>query len=250
MAKKQEVAELVAPDPFLESAGKVALWVEKHTRLLVLTVVGAALAVAAVLVLGAQKERSSAAVTASFGKAVEKYQDAIELSATGTTAEAKTKAYEAALPAFEGLLAEQASTPAVRLAALYAGDLARRLGRLDVAEKHFAAYAASAPPDDSLEHFALEGAGYAAEDANKLDAALAHFEQLGQLPERYYRDYALMHQGRILERQGKKDEAVARYKKLLEEMTDSPLRTTAESRLAALGASPAPAPTPAPAPIE
>lgn len=236
MAKNKEVAELVAPDPFLESAGKAALWVEKYARLLVLAAAGLVLAVVLVLVLGAQKERSSAALTARFGEAVEKYQDALALSATGTTAEAQNKAYEAALPEFERLLAENATSPAVRLGSLYAGDLARRLGRLDAAEKHFAAYADQAKPDDSLLHVALEGAGYAAEDQNRSDEALRYFERLADLPDRYYRDYALAHQARVLEKKGKKDEAIARYRSLLKEMTDSPLRAAAEARLAALGA--------------
>lgn len=237
MAKNKEVAELVAPDPFLESAGQAALWLERHARLLVLAAAGLVLAVVLVLVLGAQRERSNAALTASFGKAVEKYQDAIGLSLTGTTAEARDKAYQAALPEFERLLAEHPQSPALRLAALYAGDLARRLGRLDEAEKHFSAYATQAAPDDSLLHLALEGAGYAAEDQNRPDDALRYFERLGSLPDRYYRDYALAHQARVLEKKGSKDEAVARYRTLLKEMTDSPVRSTAEARLAALGAS-------------
>jgi tetratricopeptide (TPR) repeat protein len=250
MAKKQDVAELVAPDPFLESASRVASWVEKHTRLLVLAVVGAALAVVAVLVLGAQKERSSAALTATFGKAVEKYQKAVELSTTATTADAKNKAFEEALPGFENLLKEHAAAPAARIAELYAADLGRRLGRLDAAEKHYAAFADQALPDDILLHLALEGAGYAAEDAKRLDQALAYFDRLGKLPDRYYRDYALMHQARILEAKGNKDDAIARYRTLLKEMTDSPLRSGAEGRLSALGAAPEPATaSPALAPV-
>lgn len=245
MAKKQEVAELVAPDPFLESASKAALWVERHTRLLVLAVAGVVLAIALVLVLGAQKERSSAALTATFGKAVEEYQDALSLAMTGTTAEAREKAYEKALPGFEGLLAQPGAGPAVQIAALYAADLSRRLGKLDAAEKHYAAYADQAKPEDSLLHLALEGAGYAAEDQNRPDDALRYFERLGSLPDRYYRDYALAHQARVLEKKGNEDEAILRYRKLLQEFTDSPLRATAETRLSALGASAEPAPAPA-----
>lgn len=249
MAKKQDVAELVAPDPFLESAGKVALWVEKNSRLLLLGAAGIVLAVIAVLVLGAQKERSAAALTASFGKAIEKYQGAIELSMTGTTAEAKQKSFEGALPAFESLLTEHAGTPAAQLAGLYVADLDRRLGRFDAAEKHYAAYADAVPTTDSLIHFALEGAGYSAEDGKRPDEALKYFDRLGQLPDKYYRDYALMHQGRILEAKGNKDEAIRRYQNLLKEMTDSPLRSAAETRLSALGAPAEPA-APAPIPVE
>ena len=123
---------------------------------------------------------------------------------------------------------------AANLSRLYAGDLHRRLGDHDKAESMFKAYLDNATDDDIMRFFALEGAGYAAEEQGKNDAALAYFDQLTKLPSGYYKDYGLKHMGRIHELEGDNDKALAAYKRIVEELPESKLRDFADARINAL----------------
>ena len=80
---------------------------------------------------------------------------------------------------------------------------------------------------------ALEGAGYAAEEQNKLDVALEHFKKLLTLPNGFYKDYGLKHTGRMYELKEDKPKAIEAYKAIVA-IPSSKLHDFAESRLAVL----------------
>jgi hypothetical protein len=61
---------------------------------------------------------------------------------------------------------------------------------------------------------ALEGAGLASEGAGELDAALAAFRKMGEVPAPRFQQMALLHETRILRAQGKTEEATEVAKKL------------------------------------
>ena len=64
---------------------------------------------------------------------------------------------------------------------------------------------------------AREGLAFAREAQDDLEGALAEFKTLAGEKGVFYRDMGLWHQGRVLERQGKKDEALAIYRQYIAE---------------------------------
>jgi predicted negative regulator of RcsB-dependent stress response len=63
------------------------------------------------------------------------------------------------------------------------------------------------------------------------DEALKALDKLYKSPGTIYKDYALMESGRILESEGKKDEADAKYRELTDKFKDSPFYEEARAKL-------------------
>jgi len=68
-----------------------------------------------------------------------------------------------------------------------------------------------------LRFLGLEGKAVALENQGELDAALSAYEALAGKENTFYRDMALWHQGRLLERMERKDDALAVYRTYIEE---------------------------------
>ncbi len=66
------------------------------------------------------------------------------------------------------------------------------------------------------------------------DEALKTLDALYQSPGPVYKDFALIESARILEKQGKKDKAIAKYRELTQKYTSSPFLEEAKSKLASL----------------
>lgn len=94
--------------------------------------------------------------------------------------------------------------------ALRAGDHAAALA-------HYDDFLKSAPADHAMAFLAREGRAMALEASGDLDAALGAFEGMAPDEGQFYRDMALYHQARILERLERKDDAIARYKQYIQE---------------------------------
>lgn len=232
--KKQEVADLTAPDPFLEKANAYAGWVERNFRRVTLVIVALFAVLIASLVIGKQRTRSAASVTSELTSALAAYGDATEPSKvlTSTTPEALKRDAEAAMPKLEAVA--KSGQAAGRLASLYLADLARRSQDHARAEQLFKAYASAASKDDPLAFAALEGAGYALEEQGKLDEALTYFVKMQEVPGKELDDLALKHQARIHELKGDRDAALKAYRSLVEQFPESKLRDFADQRIAAL----------------
>ncbi len=84
-----------------------------------------------------------------------------------------------------------------------------------------------APADHALRVLAREGLVFALEAQGDLDGAVAEADALAGKPGDFYRDQALFHKGRLLERQDRKDEALEVYKQYIEEY---PLEKTSIAR--------------------
>ncbi len=117
-------------------------------------------------------------------------------------------------------------------------------GKYDEALAAFQKFSKSDAPEP-LRMAALEGAAYsleakamANEDAaarqSGLESALQAFANLQPAEGGPMRDYSLYHQGRLLVAMGKTDEGIAKYKQVLSEQPDSPLKLSIEGRLANL----------------
>lgn len=234
--KKQDAAELTAPDPFLERANEYAGWVEKNFRML-LILFGAAVVIGiVVLVLGQQRRRADSEVTAALSAAIDGYNDATDpaTTMTTTTSEALKAKAEAAMPKLEALVKEHGDHSAGRIARVYLADLSRRAGDHGRAEELFKEYASKVETDDPLMFLAMEGAGYAAEEQKKLDEAMNWFVKLQELPGKAFDDLALKHQARIHELKGDREAALKTYRTLVEQFPESKLRDFADSRIGVL----------------
>jgi tetratricopeptide (TPR) repeat protein len=128
-------------------------------------------------------------------------------------------------------------------AAMRAGDYDKALGLYEAFIKEVA-------NDHPLAWLAKEGRGLALEAKGDLDGALTNFEGMAGSSQRFYRDMAMWHQGRILERLDRKPEALAVYKQYLTEFppADLSLRLSeVNQRVAALEAETSAAPPSPPA---
>ena len=120
-------------------------------------------------------------------------------------------------------------------------------GQYDEALSIYDAFLAGHAGDHPMAWVAKEGRGLALEAKGDLEGALGVFEAMtaSEVSERFYADMALWHQGRLLERLDRKDDAVAVYKRYLELYPEQTRPSVASdkvrSRLAELDTPDAPA---------
>ena len=117
------------------------------------------------------------------------------------------------------------------------------LGRADEAAKAYREYLDEVDDGAALRPVAQEGLGYALERKADLQGALTQFRRMSPPSSngdrkgdaaQAFRDRALWHEARLLEKMGKKADAKQRYETLLEKFAASPLRDEVQGRLAAL----------------
>lgn len=140
------------------------------------------------------------------------------------------------------LESDYGSSGAAKSANLLAGDALLELDRPAEALERYKAFLQGGNAPEPLELSAKEGVAYALEAiamAEKdseashagLGKALAAFEAMQTNEDGFGRDESLFHQARILHELGKRDEAIARYEKVLADHPDSPLKPDVEMRL-------------------
>ncbi len=160
---------------------------------------------------------------------------------TYPTAEARQSA---GLAALEKLQSEHGDVALSKLGLLSEARLLLDAGKYDEALADFQKFSKSSAPEP-LRMAALEGAAYsleakamANEDAAArqagLETALQAFANLQPAEGGPMRDYSLYHQGRLLVAMGKIPEGIAKFRQVLTELPDSPLKLTIEARLANL----------------
>lgn len=216
MAKKKKAEdELLAPDAFQESGKTWVSWLEKNAVLVFAGLGVVLLGVVGVEYARSQTARSASEVTTAFGEALNAYQEAADptLASTATSTQVVDDKYAEAQEALAAFRASHASSPASRLALIYEADMAARRKAFEDAAKLYAEYLDAADEDDPLRFTAMEGAGYAYEQLEEYDQALAYFEMLAGVP--FARPYALKHQARVLEAKGDTEAARARLEDLL-----------------------------------
>ncbi len=126
---------------------------------------------------------------------------------------ARAKAVDDTLAQLTGELSE---TDAAKLAELVEAARLMRTSKFADAKAKYEAFL-SGNADHALSFLAHEGLALALEATGDVDGAVAALEQLAPETGAFYRDQALYHKGRMLEGQGKSDEALAVYKTYVEE---------------------------------
>jgi tetratricopeptide (TPR) repeat protein len=195
-----------------------------------------AAAVSAVLLLGlggwlwtsAQQQRGMAA-----------YADTLERARQGAGPEAGAEARMQAIRGLEGVLAEYPSNAMAPQAAYELGNLRFAAHEYDRARAAYQVTIAKAG-SGTLGTLARAGIGYAWEAERKFsDAIQAYQAALADLkPAEFYYEELLVDLARGQELIGKKDEAIATYRKILKDLPRSARADDIRNRLANLGASP------------
>jgi tetratricopeptide (TPR) repeat protein len=149
------------------------------------------------------------------------------------------EAREAAVRDLERTLADYPSNAMAPQAAYMLGNVRFISGQYDRAR---AAYqvAAGRASGTTVAILARAGIGYAWEAEKKLPEAAQAFEAaLADLkPTSFYYEELLSDLGRVQERAGKKDAAIATYRRILKDVPKSPRTGEFKTRLASLGATP------------
>lgn len=238
MARKKEesVVEAIAPDPIIDNLKAFAAWFEKHFKQLAAALAAVLVGVLAYEVITSSSQRSAAAVTTQLTEAVKVYDEATDPQRvlTSTIPGALDADLEKARAKLAALQKEHADSGAAQVAKLYEADVARRLKKYPDAEVLYKDYLKSSKSDDSAMFVALEGAGYALEEQNKLDEALDYFSRIGEGVTAFYKDYGLKHKARVLEKKGDTAGAKAALQALVAIEPASTLRPFAEERLKTL----------------
>ena len=128
--------------------------------------------------------------------------------------------YDKALPLFQNVLDEYASTDAGNLAQLYIGLCQANLGKWQEAVNALESFSGK---DDQMITPAAEGAlGNAYANLNQLDKAVEHLKKAAQMADNNSLSPTFLIQaGEILESQGKKDEALKLYQEVKEKYFNS-----------------------------
>lgn len=145
-----------------------------------------------------------------------------------------TERLDTAEKGFKRVMSKYWLTPQARAARLYLGRIAMERGDADGAIRMLSEVARR-KSDDTVVRLAMLGLvqlrlsrGEGVQLAPELEAMAA-----GKDP-RLPRDVALLELGRVWEREGKGDEAIKYYRKLIEDFPDSPYRSEAQQRISAL----------------
>lgn len=126
---------------------------------------------------------------------------------------ARAKAIDDTLAQLGG---EMADSDAAKLAGLIEGGRLMQSGKFADAKAKYEGFL-SANADHPLGFLAQEGLALALEATGDIDGAVSALDTMAPEAGAFYRDQALYHKGRMLEDQGKSDEALAVYKTYVEE---------------------------------
>ena len=214
-------------DAFQVGVKEVGRGAARRAPLVVVGVVVAIAAVVAVVVFYSQGQKSAAAATHLLAEAAT-YEARAEVgdkellagkSKHPPSPVVKDEAERAAaVNKALAQLAAQAPGSAVELdGLLLSAARLMREGKHAEAEQQYRRFIDNAGAGHPLRWAAREGLAFAREAQDDLEGALAEFRTLAGEKGVFYRDMGLWHQGRVLERQGKKDEALAIYRQYIAE---------------------------------
>jgi len=215
-------------DAFQVGVKEVGRGAARRGRSVVLLGVLGIAALVAVIVLYTQRQKGSAEATqllaqaAAYEARAEVGDPQLLLGKSGRPPPAPVVKDEAeraaAVDKALAALSERAAGSAAELDGilLHAGRLMRD-GKSAEAQAEYRRFLEAAPAGHPLRWAAREGLAFAVEAQGDLEGALAEFKTLAGEKGVFYRDMGLWHQGRVLERMGKADEALAMYRQYIGE---------------------------------
>jgi tetratricopeptide (TPR) repeat protein len=252
LTKKQ----LREPDAFQKAGGEARDWLEQRRLAVVLIVVVGLLGFGGFAIASYVSQRGEEKAAAELGQTVELLQRPVEGSTERPSTppidgkppfKSQKEKDEAVVKALTEFRQKHRKSKSAHTAALALGEAALRLGKQDEAIGAFTEYAQTAPQSDLLRANALEGLGYAHEAKGQLDEAIKAFERMGkETTGPYLQGMGQFHKGRILEQQGKKEEAARVFAELAPANAGTAAARLAGERMVALSKQGVTIPTPTP----
>jgi predicted negative regulator of RcsB-dependent stress response len=216
--------DLRGPDEFETLTGVTLAWAQSHQTALIVAGVAVLAIAVGVLLVGRSRSIRNREAAGQFRQAQ------VQLE-SGSAAAAATE--------FEALAQNASGTPFGRLAGLYRGHALLEQGDAAGAATAYTQYLSTASAPDYLRQQALLGLGRAKELAG--DASGAHDAYLeAEKLEGPARSEASLGVARMLETQGKTDEARAIYARLVKESPEGWLKAFAEAKAPGVQADEAP----------
>lgn len=243
--RKEELAELKAPDQFVSFWSRVGEKMARHRNAL-LTVVVTVLAATAALQAGRTYFGKRDGNTSKAFARIERIAAAALLPAEGDPPK-----FDDGLPRFktdeerkqagireaDAFLAAHNRGKLAAMARLLKAGYLSDLGKPGEALPLYEALVAGDELPADLQILALDGLALAQEAMGKEDAALASFEKLSaaaKAQDGFFADRAAYNKARLLEKQGKTEEARKLYRDITSSFPNSQLRQEATRRLALL----------------
>ena len=238
-------SDVEVEDEFIASAGKVATTLSPHRKKLVVLLSLVLLVAVGVATWDWYQKKQTRKLTAEVDGVIELLHAPIA-GDEGTAAEGTfptEEARDSAVLAAFGKLAGGSSSPSLRAAKLLEAESLMNIGKYDEAIASYRAFLQAKVPE-ALRVSAREGIGYALEakalgleDAKArsvgLEEALVAFGQMQPDVAGAGHKRALYHEGRILASLERRDDAIAKYRAILDSDPGS-LEAEVENRLAAL----------------
>ncbi|GAB4366887.1 MAG: hypothetical protein Kow00128_10770 [Deltaproteobacteria bacterium] len=223
--------DLKGPDEFLTTLGRITEWGREHR--------GTAIAAVAVLVLLVgglagtrayllwQESKASRDLWPHLNRARELLQS------PGEADPQKLVQLEQFLSSYANLHPGQRTTGYARY---YLGSIAYLRGEYDLSAAHFrASLELAAEGEDIMGYLVRQGLAQALEAKGDLPGALAAYRDAAAHASGELRTQPWMGEARILAAMGKQAESIERYRSILRENPDTPLREMIEIRLARAG---------------
>ncbi len=242
MATKKE--ELKAPDPFQEYTLKLWDWVADHAKQIGVGLAGGAVAITVFAGISAHQQAVREEAGAALAKALTIAQRPISKEEPEKDAstdpddqpfKSETDQQNALIAALNEVRTHYPDSDAAQAALLSLGDAELKLGKLDEARSNFDAYVAHAAPDDSFKALAELGQAHVAELKKDYAGAQSAYESLlRDAPHVFLKDEAALGKARMLEAQGKKNEAAEAYQLVKDGYQSADVSKTASERLAFL----------------
>jgi len=245
--KKLTRKDLKKQDAFQRESSKVWTWVQENRVPFIVGLVAVAVVAVGLTVFSEFREGRANRASRGLGRALELYFSPLKKDAPPKDVaeevllldgEAPLPKFDrradqlaAALERFRGVREEFSGSGPAEVALLAVAGTLYDLGDFEKAAQAYVEYLGGAAGDQDLRDIATEALGLCYENVGKLDQAAAEFAKLRREEPSLLGARVDYHLGRIAALQGKPDEARRRFKNLLKDHPDTPLKDEIETRL-------------------
>lgn len=171
-----------------------------------------------------------------FWNAEKSFREA-QVGREGASAADRTAELSAAAEKFRQIAQDYSGTSSGPLAQIYLGNTQIEMGEYDAAIESYRRVVERYPRLEPIVELARLRLAYAAMMKGDSELAGASLEELASRSGGRHRDQALFELGRLMESQGKREEAITRYKEITTNHPESILAVEAMARLRNLGVS-------------
>ncbi len=223
-AKKIIKKKLKKPDEFITLTERAFLFVSHHSKSIAAGGGILLILILSVFIFQKWERGNEEKAYQMFRIAMETYQ-----MVNSPYREGSPQEYKNVLEKFDEVITKFAGTSSGKIAILYKGNIALRLGEFGEAVKTYESFLQKAGREKLYRSFALEGLGYSYEGKKDYEKAINTYQKIVDLGEGFQSANAYLGLGRCYEKSGKNNEALENYRKFVtasqkSEMTNIVLR--------------------------